>query len=204
PNVVALTFDDGPYIYEQGIATLLKNNGIKATFFINGNNWECVYDDAMVTALQTAYADGHEFGSHTWHHYDLTTLPWDGTGGIHDEMWRYRSFALQRILGISPALMRPPYGNYNDEVRSAAYLRNQSLILWDFELMEIHLVPLSTAQQAAYTNVANAHPNNILALNHETYATTLNNILPFAITTLRNKGYTFVTVSQCLGINPYQ
>jgi len=29
-------------------------------------------------------------------------------------------------------------------------------------------------------------------------------LLPFAITTLKNKGYTFVTVSQCLGISPYQ
>ncbi|KIJ57385.1 carbohydrate esterase family 4 protein [Sphaerobolus stellatus SS14] len=157
----------------------------------------------MVMALQTAYADGHKFGSHTWHHYDLTTLPWDGTGGIHDEMWR-TELALQRILGVSPALMRPPDSNYNDQVRSAAYLRNQSRnILWDFD--DGHSSSASvTAQQAAHTNVTNAHPNNILTLNHETYATTLNNILPSAITTLRNKGYTFVTVSQCLGINPYQ
>ncbi|KAF8572691.1 carbohydrate esterase family 4 protein, partial [Ramaria rubella] len=97
-NTVALTFDDGPYIYETQIATTLKNAGIKGTFFVNGNNWECIYDDAMVKSIQNAYADGHEFGSHTWHHYDLTTLPWDGTGGI----------ALQRIIGVSPAMMRPP------------------------------------------------------------------------------------------------
>ncbi|KIJ42103.1 carbohydrate esterase family 4 protein, partial [Sphaerobolus stellatus SS14] len=100
-----------------------------------------------------------------------------------------------------PALMRPPYGNYNDQVRSAAYLRNQSLIPWDFE--RIHLVPPSQPNRQLIP-MSNAHPNNILALNHETYATTLNNILPSAITTLKNKGYTFVTVSQCLGINPYK
>ncbi|KAF8585246.1 carbohydrate esterase family 4 protein [Ramaria rubella] len=167
-NTVALTFDDGPYIYETQIATTLKNAGIKGTFFVNGNNWECIYDDAMVKSIQNAYADGHEFGSHTWHHYDLTTLPWDGTGGIHDEMWRTerklpppsersppltlistppprsiqihipsrntlrntqpRSLspvALQRIIGVSPAMMRPPYGTFNDEVRSASFIRNQ-------------------------------------------------------------------------------
>ncbi|KIJ41856.1 carbohydrate esterase family 4 protein [Sphaerobolus stellatus SS14] len=60
--------------------------------------------------------------------------------------------------------MRPPYANYNDQVRSAAYFRNQSR---DSSGTSV------TAQQAAYTNVANAHPNSILVLNRETYAMTL-------------------------------
>lgn len=156
----------------------------------------------MVSSIKAAYADGHEFGSHTWHHYDLTTLPWDGTGGIHDEMWRTEQ-ALERILGVSPALMRPPYGTYNDEVRSAAHLRNQSLIIWDFDDGDS---TGSTADQskADYTSIANQHPKNILTLNHETYETTVDIVIPFAISTLKAKGYKFATVSECLGIPPYQ
>lgn len=34
--------------------------------------------------------------------------------------------AMQRILGVSPALMRPPYGNLNNNVRAVAANRNQS------------------------------------------------------------------------------
>jgi hypothetical protein len=38
PGVFALTFDDGPDKYSWGLAKTLQEQGIKATFFINGNN----------------------------------------------------------------------------------------------------------------------------------------------------------------------
>ncbi|KIJ36693.1 carbohydrate esterase family 4 protein, partial [Sphaerobolus stellatus SS14] len=155
-NTVALTFDDGPWIYEQSISKTLKNAGIRATFFVYAANNECIYDQAMVDAVQATFADGHEFGSHTWHHYDLSMCI---------EMFQ---FALQRILGVSPALMRPPYGNYNDEVRSASFIRNQSLILWDFDDGDSTGASVAS-QQDAYTTISNTRPNNLLALNHETY-----------------------------------
>ena len=77
PNTVALTFDDGPYIYEGEIVNTLNNAGVKATFFVNGNNWDCIYDDNVVSSLKAAHAAGHLIGSHTWSHADLTTLSWD-------------------------------------------------------------------------------------------------------------------------------
>lgn len=39
PGTYALTFDDGPYEYTWKLADDLKAAGVKATFFINGNNW---------------------------------------------------------------------------------------------------------------------------------------------------------------------
>ena len=39
PGVVALTFDDGPFIYTNHILDLLDEYCAKATFFINGENW---------------------------------------------------------------------------------------------------------------------------------------------------------------------
>jgi peptidoglycan/xylan/chitin deacetylase (PgdA/CDA1 family) len=38
PGVFALTFDDGPNQYSYELAKSLRQQGIKATFFINGNN----------------------------------------------------------------------------------------------------------------------------------------------------------------------
>lgn len=40
--------------------------------------------------------------------------------------------AFSRILGIKPAFMRPPYGDYNDNVRQVAYARGQSCKLRPF------------------------------------------------------------------------
>lgn len=36
PGVMALTFDDGPYIYEQQLVQRLNAAGAKATFFVTG------------------------------------------------------------------------------------------------------------------------------------------------------------------------
>lgn len=40
-------------------------------------------------------------------------------------MWKVEQ-ALERIVGLAPAMMRPPYGNYNDLVRQVSKQRNQS------------------------------------------------------------------------------
>ena len=78
---------------------------------------------------------------------------------------------MRRILGVTPAFIRPPYGGINTDVRKAAYIRNQSLVLWDLDVGDPEGVPVGT-QNWRYTVAANNHPNNILALNHETYKTT--------------------------------
>ena len=57
--------------------------------------------------------------------------------------------------------------------------------------------------KALYTSIAKEHPDNIIALNHETYETTVNEVLPYALKTLSNAGYKFVTVAECLGMDPY-
>ncbi|THH10445.1 hypothetical protein EW145_g1329 [Phellinidium pouzarii] len=197
PNTVALTFDDGPYIYETEIVDLLNKNGIKATFFVNGYNWDCIYDDSVIASLQYAYNSGHLIGSHTWSHPDLTTLSWDE---IHDEMWKVE-LALSRIIGVWPAWMRPPYGNYNDLVRSASAIRNQSLVIWDFDSQDSDGASVQESEQY-YTDLVNQHPSNVIALNHETYQTTAEQVLPFAIQALKAKGYNFATVAECLGGKP--
>lgn len=35
PNVIAFSFDDGPYIYTKDLLDLLDSYGAKATFFIS-------------------------------------------------------------------------------------------------------------------------------------------------------------------------
>ncbi|KAJ7472652.1 chitin deacetylase [Mycena latifolia] len=56
----------------------------------------------------------------------------DATGAVGTFFFK----ALSRIIGVKPGFMRPPYGNYNDLVRQASYIRNQSLVLWDFDFSE--------------------------------------------------------------------
>lgn len=39
PGYVALTFDDGPYKFTNELLDLLESESVKATFFVNGNNF---------------------------------------------------------------------------------------------------------------------------------------------------------------------
>lgn len=46
PGQVALTFDDGPGAYATDLINTLGDN--KATFFVSGSNYNCIYDQADV------------------------------------------------------------------------------------------------------------------------------------------------------------
>jgi len=199
PNTAAMTFDDGPEQYIYNISKQLLAVGGKGTFFWNGNNYGCIYDEVNVKRVKYAYNAGHMVASHTWSHPDLTTLSFDQ---IHDEMWRVEQ-ALERIIGVKPAFMRPPYGNYNNLVRQVAAQRGQKLVTWDFDSGDS---TGSTAAQsnAAYDSLVKKHPSTILALNHEVYETTAHKVVPHAIKDLQSKGYKLVTVAECLGLEPYQ
>jgi len=167
-NTVALTFDDGPWVYAYDVSKALVAAGAKGTFFMNGNNYECIYNADEIKRVQYVYSHGHQIGAHTWSHADLTQLSWDQ---IHDQMWRIEE-AIFRITGAYVAYMRPPYGNYNDLVRQAAYVRGQQVVMWDLDSGDS--LGASVAQQEqTYNNVISQHPQNILALNHETYETTV-------------------------------
>ncbi|KAF9457952.1 carbohydrate esterase family 4 protein [Collybia nuda] len=199
PNTVALTFDDGPWVYLYDVSKALVAAGAKGTFFFNGNNYECIYSADNIKRVKYAYDHGHQVASHTWAHKDLSTLTWDQ---IHDEMWRVEQ-ALQRIVGVNPAFMRPPYGNYNDLVRQASAVRGQKLVIWDFD-SEDSVGATPAQSKALYDQKISQHPSTILPLNHEVYETTAHQVLPYAISKLQAAGYQLVTLAECLGMEPYQ
>lgn len=198
PNTAALTFDDGPYLYTGDVAQTLTAAGANGTFFFNGNNWDCIYAPENMQHIQAAYAMGHQIASHTWAHLDLATLSHDQ---IDSEMGRTEQ-ALQRIVGITPAFTRPPYGSYNALVQQVAAAHNQKLVTWDFDSGD-STGSTPAQSQAAYDTLADQHPPNVLTLNHEVYEQTAHVVLPHAISVLKAKGYNLVTVADCLGMAPY-
>jgi len=199
PNTVALTFDDGPYVYLYDVSKALVAAGAKGTFFFNGNNYECIYNADEMKRVKYAVDKGHQIASHTWSHPDLTTLTWDQ---IHDQMWKVEQ-AFIRIVGVSPAFMRPPYGNYNDLVLQAAFIRNQSVVMWSFDSGDSTGSTVAQSE-AAYDQLIASHPKNIIALNHEPLEPTVHQLLPYAIQKLQAAGYKLVTLAECLGQQPYQ
>ncbi|KAK0480212.1 carbohydrate esterase family 4 protein [Armillaria novae-zelandiae] len=204
PNTVALTFV---------VSDALTSKGVKGTFFYNGNNYECIYDQAEIARVKYVFNAGHQVASHTWSHPDLTTLTWDqidfksmmrcGASNEVDVIIAYTE-ALQRIVGVVPAFMRPPYGNYNDLVLQASYIRGQKVVLWDFDSGDSVGASVQDSE-STYDSTISQHPSTLLALNHETYVTKNSyDVLPYAIEKLQAAGYNLVTLAECLGESPYQ
>ncbi|WP_312201779.1 polysaccharide deacetylase family protein, partial [Anaerospora hongkongensis] len=66
-KVVAFTFDDGPHPgTTPELLKILREKGVKATFFILGRNAETHCD-----LLKQVIADGHEIGNHGYSHQFL-------------------------------------------------------------------------------------------------------------------------------------
>lgn len=187
---VALTYDDGPFAYEYGIADALNSVGGKGTFFLNGNNYGCIYDNAQV--LRDLHAQQHTLGSHTWSHKDLTSLSYDQ---IHDELWRVEE-AMIKILGVKPKWLRPPYGNYNDLVLRVMSERGYThLALWTDDTGD-SLGEDGNHQKGVMAGVANSYPQAKMVLQHSTIQSAVDTTW-YGVNELRNKGYQLVATDVC-------
>ncbi|KAG7095303.1 hypothetical protein E1B28_006069 [Marasmius oreades] len=198
PNTVALTFDDGPYDFLRKFVDLLGEHGAKGTFFFNGDNYDCIYDEKRVEDIQYTFDRGHQVGSHTWHHSDLGEIKTESK--MMDEFVRTEE-ALKKILGIEVAMTRPPFGSLNSLAEEVAAKRGQTLILWDLDTRDADGASVKYSK-SQYDEVVKKSPSSILALNHEPYKRTLTEVIPYAIEILKEK-YRFVTVAECLGMEAY-
>jgi hypothetical protein len=85
---------------------------------------------------------------------------------IHDALSRM-DLALARILGVFPAFVRPPYGDYDEQVTEVAFARGQSLALWDWDTGDAD--GNSTAQsEAVYKDIVEGKVRKGVVLEHET------------------------------------
>ncbi|KAG9037130.1 Carbohydrate esterase 4 protein [Tulasnella sp. JGI-2019a] len=191
-KVVALTFDDGPYVYETTLVNYLNSQGVKATFFLNGNNYDCIYGQAA--SVKHLYSSGHEIGSHTWDHPELTSL---SNAQITSELTRINQ-AIVYILGVKPRYFRPPYGDINGNIANLVAAQGQIPVTWNFDSGDS--VGATTAQSiTSYQNWIKTG-KSLIALNHETEPGTVNTVVKTVVPLLKAAGYRFVTISQCLNL----
>jgi len=196
PGVVALTFDDGPYIYTQEIVDQLTAAGQRATFFQNGQNWDSIYN--YNSTLQSMIAGGHQIASHTWDHADLATLD---AAGITSEMQQLE-VAHQAIIGMVPNYMRPPYLSTNDLVISTLKGLGYLIIEVDVDTQDWAEGPIGEIDLSIQWYEGNQTAGGTLSLNHDPYQPTAETFLPAILSYLSGKGLQSVTVGECLGDDP--
>ena len=121
-NHVAITFDDGPDPeYTPRILDILAEKGVKATFFVVGR-----HVDRYPEIVQRMVDEGHEVASHTYNHANLLRA----SEALAIREIDRTAEALERAIGKSPRLFRPPRGLYNETVLDVAHGRGYTIALW--------------------------------------------------------------------------
>lgn len=143
---------------------------------------------------------GHQLGSHTWSHMDLTAN--QSSESIRKEMVDLEN-KVKEILGFKMTIMRPPYGHYNDSVLDIIHREmNYSVIMWSLDTEDWTNLENTNLSFQNYINAMeyNTHFNSSFIALHHDFAAGSPILARQAIDYVREKGFRPVTISECIGI----
>jgi len=182
-NFVALTFDDGPKPgVTEPLLDVLTAAHVPATFFVIGKHIEEY--PALARAISSA---GMEIENHSYTHRSLTAL---SIREAEQEMLQTQA-AVMTITGKMPRYIRPPGGNWNNSVASAARQWGLTPCMWSVDVFDAEIIG---SQKVTETVLSQVKPGSIILM-HNGKVSTLQ-ALPNILHTLRSRGYRFLTVDE--------
>lgn len=179
---IALTFDDGPSTaWTPALLDGLKERGVKATFFLIGEN-----ADKNPEIVKRMAEEGHLIGNHTYHHVELTKV---SENEARLEL-ADTSAVIVRITGKEPEYMRPPFGAWQRKLEQEIQMLP---VLWTIDPLD-----WTTENQDEIVNkvVTEAEENDIILL-HDCYKSSVEAGLRI-VDILQEEGFVFVTVDELL------
>ncbi len=186
---VALTFDDGPIPGKtEPILDLLRDANVPATFFVLGENAE-----RHPEILDRMVREGHEIGNHTFAHPNLTKL---SNSEVRKEIKRSQDIIYESV-GYFPRFFRPPYGAANLTTMSILSSQNLTAVFWSVDPQDWK----GGSEQEIVADISDHLDNGSIILLHERSPNTSQSI-PKIIETVREKGFTFVTLGKMFGLPP--
>lgn len=179
---VALTFDDGPHaVCTERLLNGLKERGVRATFFLMGEN--IAGNEALVRRMAD---EGHLIGNHSYRHVQLTKAGAD----VVCEAVEETGDLIGSITGSSPQYLRPPYGDWNEELECRLDL---TTVFWSLDSLDWSYQNTARIVRRIEERVEGGD----IILMHDIFPTSVEAALEL-IDRLEAKGYTFVTVDDLL------
>ncbi len=183
---IALSFDDGPHPrYTPMILEILREYGIKATFFMVGENVRY-----YTAAAEAVVAAGHEIENHTFTHRKIRSMN-------ESEFLREIKGCEDAILSVSeqrPQFIRPPEGTLTEAMRHVIEDLDYRIVLWDVDTRDWAHTPPDTIAQ----NILDTVRAGDIILMHDFigHDSPTPEALRIVIPALLDRGYHFVTVGE--------
>ena len=199
-HVVALTFDAGsnPAGLHSILTTLAARHVNNATFFLTGE-----FAQAYPVRARTI-AQSYRVANHSMTHPHFTRI---GNARIHSQLSRAAE-AIENITGADPApLFRFPYGDRDERTIDAVNAAGYVPVRWTVDTLgwkgtDEGITPGSIIRRV----LANLGPGEIVLMhvgaNPYDQSTLDADALPRMISTLRQRGYSFVTLDALLTASP--
>ena len=184
---IALTFDAAWGNEDtQKILEVLKKHDVHVTFFMTGG-WVENYPDDVKAIL----AAGHDLGNHSENHKNMSQL---SDAEKKQELMKVHD-KVRTLTGYEMFLFRPPYGDYDNAVVNVAKDCGYYTIQWDVDSLDWKDYGVDSVIKTVTEHKHLGNGSIILCHNGAKYTA---QALDTLITKLKEKGYTFVPVSELI------
>lgn len=195
-KIAYFTFDDGPSAtVTPYILDILKEENIKATFFILGKSAE-----KHPELIRRIYEEGHMLANHTYtHNYALL---YKSPDGLLQELEETEAL-IKEILGLDYPLrlMRFPGGSFGDKDSFKKIVNEKGFVYLDWNCLNGDAEGLELTEERLIRRFEStaAKSNTLVILVHDTDTKSINiKLLPEMIEYLRAGGYTFDSLQQVI------
>jgi peptidoglycan-N-acetylmuramic acid deacetylase len=182
-KVVYLTFDEG---YEAGytpkILDILKENNVKAAFFVTGP-----YVKEHADLVKRMVEEGHIVGNHTVNHPSLPTL---SDEKVKEEITKLGEM-FKELTGKKMKYFRPPKGEYSERTLYLTKSLGYRTVFWSLAMADWQ--PLPGGPEESYnTVIRRLHPGAVILL----HAVSKDNVIALdrIIKSVKAEGYEFKTL----------
>ncbi len=167
------------------ILNTLKKSDIKATFFTVGQ-WAEKYPDS----IRAIADDGHDVANHSYSHLRMGSIDREK---LISEIQKCND-VLEKLSGKKCELFRAPYGDYNNSTIIEARKLGCYTIQWNVDSLDWK--PGISSDEIMKRIDKYIKPGSILLFHNDTPLTA--KLLPGIIADLKDKGYSFVPVSELI------
>ena len=183
---IYLTFDEG---YEAGytskILEILKENEVKATFFITAH-----YLNTNEELVKQMIGEGHIVGNHTVNHKSMPSLTEEE---IKEEIMDLHISVYQKF-GYEMKYIRPPKGEFNERTLKKCEQLGYKTVMWSFAYCDWDEKKQPSQEEGKKKILENLHNGEIMLLHSN--SKTNSEILGEMIKEIKEQGYEFKTLDE--------